>query len=211
MEEKSAQKRYSFWSVFSNRIRLGSFFTKRYNSPNLPSFIKKPDGFTFIELVIVIAILGVLITVSIAIINPGFQLKKTRDAHRKSDLRLIQSGLELYRSDQQEYPGGTQISGAGGNTIWSVINCTPSLVDDDSCTQAPYDNVYIQIVPKDPKTGYDYYYDLLGNGYALYSCLENASDREKLPLGSTNPAYPDSTIISALGCTSGAYFAVTNP
>ncbi|HZE86942.1 MAG TPA: type II secretion system protein GspG, partial [Methylomirabilota bacterium] len=97
----------------------------------------------------------------IVIINPVQQLKKARDAQRKSDLRQIQAALELYRADNAAYPAA--LPACGG--IWKVGTST-----------------YIQKVPCDPKnTGqYTYRYVVtVGTTYTLTSCLENVSDIQK--------------------------------
>ncbi|MBI2195693.1 MAG: type II secretion system protein [Candidatus Levybacteria bacterium] len=66
------------------------------------SRVKREKGFTLVELLIVIAIIGVLTTLLMA--NFIGVRQRARDAQRKSDLRQIQSALELYRSDQGSYP-----------------------------------------------------------------------------------------------------------
>jgi len=90
-------------------------------------------GFTLIELLVVISIIGVLMAISLF----GFQgaRESSRDARRKSDLEMIRSGLEIYKSDCNVYPPsplGTSLVGSG----------TPA-----SCAVA---NTYISSVPKDP-------------------------------------------------------------
>ncbi len=55
-------------------------------------------GFTLVELLIVIAIIGVLATVAFLALNRT--RGKARDAKRISDVRQVQSALELYFNDQ---------------------------------------------------------------------------------------------------------------
>ena len=64
--------------------------------------IKNIKGFTLVELLIVIAIIGVLSALLMA--NFIGVRQRARDAQRKSDLRQMQSALELYRSDLGLYP-----------------------------------------------------------------------------------------------------------
>ena len=59
-------------------------------------------GFTLIELLVAISIIGVLSSFLLA--NFVGIRQRARDGVRKSDLRQIQSALELYRSDQSKYP-----------------------------------------------------------------------------------------------------------
>jgi type II secretion system protein G len=153
-------------------------------------------GFTLVELVIVVALLGIFAAGLITIINPANQLKHSRDSKRKSDMKQIQAALELYRSDQGVYPD-QGIS----NT---VANCdsNTSMKDDCSAPQV----TYLQSVPKDPKSSNNYYYctdpgcGATTGGYKLYACLER-NDSERAT--GTPPAY--------LGCASGYYYFVQNP
>lgn len=109
----------------------------------------RKDGFTLVELLIVIAVIGLLAAISIF----GLQgaRESARDSRRKSDLESIRSALEIHRADCGIYPAtlGTQIVG--------------------SCNS----NVYMQEVPKDPQENVAYSYNRLTNtSYALCSILE---------------------------------------
>lgn len=68
-------------------------------------------GFTLIEILVVIAIIGVLIGVLLVALE-GVR-KTARDTKRKADLEQIRSALEMYRADAGSYPDiplGTSIS-----------------------------------------------------------------------------------------------------
>lgn len=56
-------------------------------------------GFTLMELLIVVAILGILSTVLIVSVNPGRQLGKARDAQRQTDLVAILASVLQYASE----------------------------------------------------------------------------------------------------------------
>lgn len=140
-----------------------------------------------------IAIIGVLVGAFITVLNPANQLKISRDARRKSDLKQIQAGLELYRADLTQYPSEASHTAAicSGTTLANP--CVSPVV------------VYLQSVPKDPRTGLQYYYCTgscsAGTGYRIYSCLENSRDSESLDAA---PAW--------LGCPANSgYFYVQNP
>ena len=147
---------------------------------------------------IVIAILGILATAVISLINPSLQIQKSRDARRKSDLKQIQAALELYRADCGSYPAP-----AAGNGVPSPLtSASTPVVSPSNCTGL---NVtYMQAVPKDPKNTV-YYYCTSGcsgpnNGYRIYSCLENSKDSD----GINGPP-------GFLSCSSSVYFYAESP
>jgi len=117
----------------------------------------KTKAFTFIELMLVIAIMGVLA----ALLTGNFMtsLKKGRDASRKADLALVQRGLEMYYEDNHVYPPSPLPF--GGKL------CHPKGCDT---------KIYIQKVPSDPVIGwatYEYKVSASGDAYKLFACLEN--------------------------------------
>jgi len=61
-------------------------------------------GFTLVELLVVMAILGVLVT----LIGTAFRTAQARgrDVQRKSDLKQIANALELFFNDYGFYPPG---------------------------------------------------------------------------------------------------------
>jgi prepilin-type N-terminal cleavage/methylation domain-containing protein len=115
--------------------------------------LKNQKGFTLIELMLVILIIGVLSGIMLSVINvPGIQAK-SRDARRAGDLRKIQVALENYFADYRGYPAST-------SNIWQNVSTL-------SGTLSPN---YINGLPTDPKSGtasgqscygksnYNYYY-----------------------------------------------------
>ncbi|OGD71176.1 hypothetical protein A3A84_02320 [Candidatus Collierbacteria bacterium RIFCSPLOWO2_01_FULL_50_23] len=121
------------------------------------------QGFTLIELVVVIAIIATL--TGLAAFNFGQARSRARDVQRKSELRQIQNALELYKNDQfpQSYPD-------------NAIGLSAALV-----------SAYMERLPVDPKekvedgTWFDYGYNRTSQlTYALQTCLENTSDPDKL-------------------------------
>lgn len=91
-------------------------------------------GFTLIELMLVVLIIGVLSGIMLSVINiPGIQ-SKSRDAKRIGDIKKIQTALELYFSDSRGYPSAS--------SAWVNVNTLASLSPS-----------YINKIPVDPKSG----------------------------------------------------------
>lgn len=70
---------------------------------------KSRSGFTIVELLIVIVVIGILAAITIVAYN-GIQ-QRARDTARKSDLALIAKSLKLYYVDNGDYA----VSGCGSS------------------------------------------------------------------------------------------------
>lgn len=154
---------------------------------------KTQGGFTLIELLIVVAIIAVLS--SLLMTNFVAIRQRSRDSQRKSELRQIQSALELYRSDIGSYPSAP---------LYTGNNCNASLASGGT--------TYMQNVPCDPldskNTKYQYtpYGSPSITGYCLRACLENSSDSQS----DTNSGVNINSGCSALtNCTSGSAYNYT--
>jgi prepilin-type N-terminal cleavage/methylation domain-containing protein len=66
------------------------------------------SGFTLIELLVVIAIIGLLSTLSVLALNTA--RAKARDAKRISDVKQIQTALEMYYNDVSDYPAAASVT-----------------------------------------------------------------------------------------------------
>ena len=95
------------------------------NLENIMMMRKKQKGFTLIELLVVIAIIGLLATLAVVALNNA--RAKSRDARRISDIKQIQTALEMYYNDATSYPTalGTQIA-TGSNTHMVSVPSDPS-------------------------------------------------------------------------------------
>jgi general secretion pathway protein G len=139
-------------------------------------------GFTLIELLVVITIIGILSSFLFA--NFVGVRQRARDGVRKSDLRQIQSALELYRADKGVYPS-------------SLPPCGSSLQD----TSTP-PVVYMKKLSCDPSSGLTYVYNSpSGNAtYVLIACLENGNDSQK-----------DASVDSSCSSTTNISYTLQNP
>jgi general secretion pathway protein G len=68
----------------------------------LTNLKKSPKGFTLIEVLVVVALIGILSAILVANYNDA--RKNSRDKIRKSDLKSIQLAVELYKSQNSTYP-----------------------------------------------------------------------------------------------------------
>jgi len=115
----------------------------------------KKCGFTLIEVLIVVAILGLILM--LFFLTNFRQLSKGRDGHRKADLEKIRVAFEDYYNDNECYPD------------------TNVLVDCDGDSFRPY----LELIACDPLTGEPYVYipnDDPCSGYKVLVKLENRDD-----------------------------------
>ncbi|MDP2684464.1 MAG: prepilin-type N-terminal cleavage/methylation domain-containing protein [bacterium] len=123
--------------------------------------MKKQQGFTLIELLVVIAIIGLLSTLAVVALNNA--RLKSRDAKRVSDIKHIQTALELYYNDANAYPAavtGLGTIASAGVTYMQAVPTNPAPVNDGTCA-----------------AGSTYTYTMGTNGttYTLQYCIGGAA------------------------------------
>ncbi|MBI1863468.1 prepilin-type N-terminal cleavage/methylation domain-containing protein [Candidatus Microgenomates bacterium] len=114
-------------------------------------------GFTLIELIVVVSIIGILAAVST--FSYRSSLISSRDARRKTDIEQVRAALELYRSEANTYPATASFSLDCASTGGLVFGA----------------NTYLSLQPRDPKcTAQTYYYTQLSSGadYTIGTILE---------------------------------------
>lgn len=80
-------------------------------TPHLPALLlaRKLVGFTMIELLIVITILGILAVAVLSAINPIEQINRGRDTSYQSDSEQMISAIERYNAFTGYYPWSTMV------------------------------------------------------------------------------------------------------
>lgn len=104
--------------------------------PTLPPYLyphlRGRSGFTLIETLIVISILGVLAVVIVTVLNPLEQISRARDTTNRSDASRLAASVERFYALNGYYPWQSDENDAENQTLsWGVI--TPDLSDEDGC------------------------------------------------------------------------------
>ncbi len=91
---------------------------------------EKDQGFTLVELLVVVIIIGILSAIAI----PAFlnQRKKAVDASIKSDLKTIATSLETYYTDNMTYPETATQADAGGVITTAPVASTIKVSPDNA-------------------------------------------------------------------------------
>ncbi|MEK7588327.1 MAG: prepilin-type N-terminal cleavage/methylation domain-containing protein [Patescibacteria group bacterium] len=124
--------------------------------------INKQKGFTLLEILLVVAAIGILAGIVILAINPNKQLGETRNAQRKADVNTILNAVYQYSIDTGVVPASitttqTEICKTGGT-------CT-GLIDLGVLT---LNEKYLVSMPFDPTGG-----TVNGAGYEIVKTANN--------------------------------------
>jgi len=136
--------------------------------------MNKQKGFTLIELLVVIAIIGLLSTLAVVSLNSA--RSKARDARRTSDIRQLQTALEMYFNEDGAYPATPTPDNLGEAT---AANTDPLILTSVGFEETATGTIYMNQVPSDPQTStYHYVYAQTGTGtgYTIAFTLENEND-----------------------------------
>jgi len=150
-------------------------------------------GFTLIEVLVVITIIGILAVLLLA--NFGPSREKARDIQRKTDLNQIKTSLALYYSIWGRYPDGSSGSIVGCGTAAPPTSCVWGNVwSRDSV-------VYMKILPSDPLAPDQRYLYTSSdsNSFTIKALLENKLDKDivtgQVRCGACSPAEVDSCYV----------------
>ncbi len=124
----------------------------------LRTAIMREKGFTLVELLIVVAILGIMA----AIVMPTFQgnVAQAKESASKSNLATLRTQIELYKLQHNGYPPGYVNGGAAPiatmqlqliGTTTVAGQASPSTVPTDPFLYGPY----VKKIPKNPFNNLD--------------------------------------------------------
>jgi len=121
-------------------------------------------GFSVIEILFVVLIIIILAGISILALNG--QRAKARDAKRIDDIRQVQTALEFYYSDENEYPLVSQPILLGGSQAAKLCSKAEGgfVPADTVCNE---ETLYMSVVPRDPQNNKAYLYTGNENGYDI--------------------------------------------
>lgn len=140
-------------------------------------------GFTMVELLVVISIIGILATAVLAALNPVEQLRKGRDTSRKADAQTLLGALDRFQASFGCYPWAWNTT---TNTCGSTAVTAKMIVAGDftSTTTPPgqlsqlmvKDELKTQFTQRASITGQDFYIsaDAANNGQVSI-CFEPES------------------------------------
>jgi len=145
----------------------------------LARLTNRNQGFTLLELLIVIVIIGILAVIIVPGLASGPQ--RARDAQRKADMRSIKNALETYYNDQTaggKYPN--IVSTVGITDDYTAFNCNAACTAGTDLKGVLVTS-YLPSMPTDAKNSgvFKYEYaqkDTTATSAIVMACLENLKD-----------------------------------
>ncbi|QQR78021.1 MAG: type II secretion system protein [Candidatus Moraniibacteriota bacterium] len=105
---------------------------------------RRQKGFTLLEILLVVAAIGILAGIVILAINPSKQLGDTRNAQRRSDVNTILNAVYQYAIDNNgTLPASITTTATGvcktGGTCTSLIDLGVLTINEKYLVSLPYD------------------------------------------------------------------------
>ena len=113
---------------------------------------KQNKGFTLLEILLVIAAIGILAAIVLVAINPNRQLAQARNAQRRADINTIYKALEQYLIDNGSYPNSVnsnfkEICNTGTEQVGGATDCT------NKADLRALVSTYLAAIPTAPRGG----------------------------------------------------------
>lgn len=116
--------------------------------------MQNKNGFTLLEILLVIAAIAILAGIVILALNPSKQLAEARNAQRQSDVNTLINAIYQYSIDNDgdvtglNIPTGSDCAGTATNEICKEGGTCTSLVDVSALIT---DQTYLAGIPTDPQ------------------------------------------------------------
>jgi general secretion pathway protein G len=177
---------------------------------------KKQTGFTIVELLIVIVVIGILAAITITAYT-GVQ-GRARDTQRIADLKAITEALEIYRVNNGAYPtpvstpnaSSWEVSTNGSNVATNFLS---ALVSSNGINRVPVDpnNTGVTLNPSFNSATFEYFYYVYAAGSggcdatrgAFY--ILGATRMDSVPAGQNHSTSPGFSCASRDWATNGAW------
>jgi len=163
------------------------------------------SGFTLIELIVVIAVLGILATIVVSVINPAEQFARGRDAGRKTaTAQLFHAMQAYYASHAGQYYDNYTVSQSGSTWIDSSIGTGATGTRDVSSAPIEPNGAVAANISECPastanvntgannsnQNNYCYYASAATNAnVVIFAGLESGSEKSKCPAADPVPYF----------------------
>jgi len=138
-------------------------------------------AFTLAEILIVVAIIAIMSTLGIILLNPVTLIQRSRDTKQKTDLSTLKKVMEDWYNDKNCYPKPSEI-------------CYDSVVGQLTChicgreSASPPFTPYLSVLPctsNHPASDFFYKVDVSScpQSYRIYTNLENKNDEDSSRVG----------------------------
>ncbi len=111
----------------------------------------KKKGFTLLEILLVVAAIGILAGIIILALNPAKQLAETRNAQRWSDVNAILNGIWQYSIDNDgEFPTNIPNSSVCSSVTQEICVTDSICSSGTDLSDLTDSSLYLTAIPEDP-------------------------------------------------------------